>query len=89
MNEEELEMLMRMNGQIDALSSMLLAVTVTVCRANPRAQRKIEEMALHHNLLHAEMVRGQLPAIQVQYMQQALEVLLATVRATLKADAKK
>lgn len=89
MEDAEMQLLMRMNGQIDALSSMLLAVTVTVCRANPRAQRKIEEMALHHNLLHAEMVRCQLPAIQVQYMQQALDLLLATVRATLKADAKK
>lgn len=93
MDEEEqariAEAFIKLNGQLDAMASLLLALTVTVCRANPRAQKKIEEMALHHNLQHAEMVQGQGLATQAWHMQQQLEVLLQTVRLTLSSDAKK
>ena len=83
------EAFIKTTGQIDAMASLLLALTVTVCRANPKAQKKIEEMALHHNLLHAEMVQGQGQSTQAWHMQQQLEVLPETVRLTLSNDAKK
>ena len=89
-NEDELGVaLLRINAKLDAMASMLLALTVTVCRANPRAQKKIEEMAIHHQLRHIEMAQDHMHEIQLSHMQSQLEVLLQSVRLTLKADAVK
>jgi len=89
MESEEAEAFVMLKSQLDAMASLLLAVTVTVCRANPRARSKIEEMALQHNLHQSARVQeAGLPKAGFE-MERQLQVLLETVRMTLANDARK
>lgn len=73
----------------DALAAAWIALAITVCRANPRAQSKIEQLALSWSLRRAQALEGQGLTTASAHMQSQLEVLLQQVRQELSAEAKK
>lgn len=73
----------------DALAAAWIALAITVCRANPRAQQKIEQLALAWSVRRAQALEDQGLTTASAHMQSQLEVLLTSVRVELSADAKK
>lgn len=73
----------------DALAAAWIALAITVCRANPRAQGKIEQLALQWAVRRAQALEEAGLATPAAHMHTQLEVLLQAIRVELHADAKK
>jgi len=65
-----------------------IALAITVCRANPRAHRKIEQLALQWAVRRAQALEEAGLASPASHMHTQLEVLLQAIRVELAADAK-
>lgn len=90
MNEDDVATsLNALAARQDALAAAWIALTITVCRANPRAQQSIERLALAWSVRRAQSLEEQGLASPSAHMQSQLEVLLTTVRVELANDAKR
>lgn len=72
----------------DALAEAWIALAITVCRANPRAQPKVEQIALAWSVRRAQALEDQALSTASGHMQSQLEVL-QQVRVNLAAETKR
>lgn len=73
----------------DAMAAAWIALAITVCRTNPRAQAHIESAAIEWSLRRAHELEAQGLSTPAGHMQQQLEVLLQTLRLQMQSERKK